>query len=95
MTRSKDRAPREPYQRREYRELQGSKPCCHRGELETDGEHTPATSCCKAKEIVKRAWFRCRLLDKDIHSHTTCHTCSQRQVELPPESPVINEPPKN
>ena len=52
----------ESHQERTYRELQGSRPCIGRGELQLDINHVPATACCKAKDIVVNAKFYCKIL---------------------------------
>lgn len=81
------REPRQSWQQNEYNQLQGSKPCCYRGELEKNSRHEPASACCKAKEIVLSAKFYCKFHDKYIISSTTCWTCSDQKATLPDAPP--------
>lgn len=71
----------ESHQERTYRELQGSRPCIGRGELQLDINHVPATACCKAKDIVVNAKFYCKILNRQIQDINFCWACQARKEQ--------------
>lgn len=68
------------HQEQEYNELQASRPCVGRGEIELQIIDKPATSCCKAKKLVESSYFFCTILNRKIIKSNFCWTCTNRKV---------------
>ena len=69
------------HQEQTYNELQGARPCTGRGEIELIVKHVPASACCKAKDIVRKAKFFCKILNKDINDMNFCWLCQNRKEQ--------------